>query len=100
MTIQHVDADGLTLIVLPAPPVWFPGSAEEGLDARLELTHLDGGSSQDGESPHSGAPQAGRGADGGVAVRDARYPAGPVLLFSVPEWNTLLGREPDLVDVR
>jgi hypothetical protein len=30
-------------------------------------------------------------ADGAVAVRNSRHPAGPTLIFSAPEWDAFVG---------
>jgi hypothetical protein len=97
MPIQQVDAAGLTVVAPQAPStpsVWLPGTAENGLDGRLELTRMEPGTGADADAGDGGP------ATDQVAVRDAQHPAGPVLLFSLPKWNALLGREPDLVDLR
>ena len=80
MSIQQSEVDGLTVVPAPAPSAWFPGSPELGLDGRLELAILDSANQ--------------------VAVREVRYPNGPALLLSVPEWNRLLGLGAELVDLR
>ena len=80
MTSQHTDIDDLSVVTDEAPQVWFKGSENEGLDARLEIAHLD--------------------ADTRIAVRDSRHPTGPALIFSTDDWNALLGIKTDLVDLR
>jgi hypothetical protein len=88
MSSQHTDVDDVTVVARPAPQpapeAWFTGTPEDGVDARLELATLIAGSDSGDQ----------------VAVRDAQHPAGPALLFSLPEWNALHGREPELVDLR
>jgi len=83
-TTQRTDVEGLTVVSQAAAASWFTGTSEDGVDARLELATLIA-ASDSGDR---------------VAVRDARYPGGPALLFSLSEWNALHGREPDLVDLR
>ena len=80
MSTQQSEVDGLTVVPVPAPSVWFPGTPEIGLDDRLELAILD--------------------AADRVAIRETRHPSGPALLISVPEWNRLLGLGAELVDLR
>ena len=80
MTSQHTDISDLSVVTDEAPQVWFKGSENEGLDARLEIAHLD--------------------ARTRIAVRDSRHPTGPALIFTADDWNALLGAQPDLVDLR
>lgn len=80
MTSQHTDISDLSVVTEPTPEVWFTGSATDGLDARLEISQLDGATR--------------------VAVRDSRYPGAPALMFSRDSWTALLGGEPELVDLR
>ena len=80
MTSQRTDISDLSVAADPAPQVWSTGTPDDGLDARLEIARLD--------------------AEAQVVIRDSRYPAGPALVFSRAGWSALLGREPDLVDLR
>jgi len=80
MTIQQSEDSGLTVVSPLVPQVWSTGTDRDGVDERLELARLDSGRR--------------------IAVRDARHPIGPALLFNLGDWNSLIGREPDLVDLR
>jgi uncharacterized protein DUF397 len=80
MTSQHTDISDLSVVTDQAPQVWFSGTENEGLDARLEIAYLD--------------------ARTRVAVRDSRHPTGPALIFTAEDWNALLGVQTDLVDLR
>ncbi len=81
-TTQRTDVGGLSVVSASTTPAWFTGTSEDGVDARLELATLIA-ASDSGDR---------------VAVRDARHPGGPALLFSLPAWNALHGREPDRAD--
>ena len=80
MTSQHTDTADLSVIADPAPQVWSSATPADGLDGRLEIAWLD--------------------SEARIAVRDSRYPTGPALVFSRDKWNSLLGGEPELVDLR
>jgi hypothetical protein len=103
MTLQQSDVDGLTVVPVPTPSVWFPGSPENGVDDRLELARLGPATTPESpQSPETNAPEPAEppSALDRIAVREVRHSTGPALLFTLPEWNSLLGREPDLVDLR
>jgi hypothetical protein len=93
MTLQQSDVDGLTVVPVPTPSVWFPGTPENGVDDRLELARLGPADPEDGSALDPAALDR-------IAVRETRYPTGPALVFTVPEWDSLIGREPSLVDLR
>jgi hypothetical protein len=80
MTTQQTDVAGLAVLGASAQPAWSTGTSQDGVDERVELARIEGST--------------------GIAVRDAQYPAGPALLFSLVDWNALLGRGPDVVDLR
>ena len=80
MTSHHTDISDLSVVAEPAPQVWFTATAEDGLDGRLEIARLDAGTR--------------------VAVRDSRFPGSPALVFTAADWSALLGRGPELVDLR
>ena len=80
MTSQHTEISDLSVVVDPAPQVWSTATADDGLDARLEIARFD--------------------AEARVAIRDRRYPSGPALVFSRADWKALLGAETELVDLR
>jgi hypothetical protein len=80
MTSQQTDVTDLTVLAGSAQQ-WSAGTPQDGVDDRVELARM--------------------GTAARVAVRDARYPNGPALLFDLPDWQALVGRaEPDLVDLR
>jgi hypothetical protein len=80
MTSQHTEISDLSVVVDPAPQVWTPATADDGLDGRLEIALLD--------------------AESRVAVRDRRHPTAPALVFSRADWKALIGGETELVDLR
>ena len=80
MTSQHTDTADLVVVADPAPQVWSTATADDGLDARLEIARLE--------------------AESRIAIRDSRYPGGPALVFSAAEWKALLHGKPELVDLR
>ena len=80
MTSQHTDIAELSVVLDPAPQVWTTGTADDGLDARLEIARLDG--------------------DTRIAVRDSRFPGAPALVFTNDSWTALFGGKPALVDLR
>jgi hypothetical protein len=79
MTTQHTDVSDLTVLV-GAQQQWAPGTVQDGVDERVELARINAAAQ--------------------VAVRDARYPTGPALLFDLPAWQALVGAGPEVVDVR
>jgi Domain of unknown function (DUF397) len=79
MTTQQTDVSDLAVLA-GAPQQWTTGTAKDGVDDRIELARITAASR--------------------VAVRDARYPTGPALLFDLPDWQALTGAAPDLVDLR
>ena len=100
MTLQQSDVDGLTVVPVPTPSVWFPGTPENGVDDRLELARLGPAAAEDSPDQITLDPGELPSSLDRIAVREVRYPTGPALLFTLPEWNNLLGREPNLVDLR
>lgn len=80
MTSQRTDISDLSVVADPALPIWSTGSPDDDLDPRLEITRLE--------------------AEAKVVIRDRRYPTGPALVFTWAGWTTLLGDEPELVDLR
>jgi hypothetical protein len=81
MTTQRAEnISELSLLTDPSVPTWSSGTPDDGVDARLELAVLGSGMQ--------------------MAVREARNPGGPTLLFSLADWQTLIGTQPDLVDLR
>jgi hypothetical protein len=67
-------------VLAGSPQQWAAGTPKDGVDDRVELARI------------SAATR--------VAVRDARYPTGPALLFELPDWQALIGHGPDVVDLR
>ena len=78
MNTQQTDVSDLALLA-GSPQQWAAGTPKDGVDERVELARIS--------------------AAARVAVRDARYPTGPALLFELPDWQALIGG-PDLVDLR
>jgi hypothetical protein len=90
MSSQQMDVADLTVVsASPLPLSWQPGSPDDGLDDRLEFAQVRGGVDDPTDDPLER-----------IAVREARHPAGPNLLFSWGQWQALLGHEPNLVDLR
>jgi Domain of unknown function (DUF397) len=80
MATQQTDVSDLAVRV-GAQQQWAPGTVKDGVDDRVELARVDAAAQ--------------------IAVRDARHPTGPALLFDLPGWQALVGgTPPDLVDLR
>jgi hypothetical protein len=85
MTTQQTDVSDLAVLAGSAQQ-WSPGTPQEGVDDRVELARMS--------------------AAARVAVREARHPNGPALLFDLPDWQALVGvraqpqAQPELVDLR
>ena len=80
MTSQHTDTVALSVVADQAPQVWSTATADDGLDARLEIARLT--------------------SESRIAIRESRHPRGPALVFSEAEWQALLNSKPELVDLR
>jgi hypothetical protein len=87
MTTHQSDASS-PAVPADSAPQWSAGTSQDGVDERIELARINAAAQ--------------------VAVRDARYPSGPALLFNLPDWHALVGvgvgvqpgEQPDLVDLR
>jgi hypothetical protein len=81
MTTQPTEnVSDLSLVAEPSAPLWSMGTPTDGVDDRLELALLDSGTR--------------------MAVREVRNPSGPALLLALSDWQTLIGAQPDQVDLR
>jgi hypothetical protein len=81
MTTERTDTvSDLSVVADPVVQVWSKGTAEDGVDERLELALMDSGAR--------------------LAVRETRNPSGPALLFSRSDWQTFIGAHSTLVDLR